>query len=62
MAAHLDALSRHNVEVDVVICDTSQGMPLGDLGISALDIPLTEGNTLVHSPDRLADALASLLA
>jgi len=62
VAAHLDALSRHNVEVDVVICDTSQGMPLGDLGISALDIPLTEGNTLVHSPDRLADALASLLA
>ena len=62
VAAHLDALSRHNVEVDVVICDTSQGMPLGDLGISALDIPLTEGNTLVHSPDRLAHALASLLA
>jgi uncharacterized cofD-like protein len=62
VSAHLDALSRHNVSVDVVLCDTSQGMPLGDLGISALDIPLTEGNTLVHSPDRLAHALASLLA
>ena len=62
VAAHLEALSRHNVSVDVVLCDTSQGMPLGDLGISALDIPLTEGNTLVHSPDRLAHALASLLA
>ena len=62
VAAHLDALSRHNVSVDVVLCDTSQGMPLGDLGISALDMPLTEGNALVHSPVRLAQALASLLA
>ena len=61
VAAHLDALNRHNVSVDVVICDTSQGMPLGDLGISALDIPLTEGNALVHSPARLAQALESLL-
>jgi uncharacterized cofD-like protein len=62
VAAHLNALSRHNVTVDVVVCDTSQGMALGDLGISALDIPLTGGNALVHSPIRLAHALASLLA
>jgi uncharacterized cofD-like protein len=62
VAAHLDALSRHNVCVDVVVCDTSQGMALGDLGISALDLPLTEGNAHVHSPVRLAHALASLLA
>jgi uncharacterized cofD-like protein len=62
VAAHLEALNRHNVSVDVVLCDTSQGMPLGSLGISALDIPLTDGNALVHSPVRLAHALASLLA
>jgi uncharacterized cofD-like protein len=62
VSAHLDALSRHNVTVDVVLCDTSQGMDLGDIGISALDIPLTGGNALVHSPVRLAHALASLLA
>jgi uncharacterized cofD-like protein len=62
VAAHLAALNRHNVSVDVVVCDTSQGMALGDLGTSALDIPLTEGNALVHSPVRLAHALASLLA
>jgi 2-phospho-L-lactate transferase/gluconeogenesis factor (CofD/UPF0052 family) len=62
VAAHLQALTRHNVGVDVVVCDTSQGMTLGELGISALDIPLTEGNALVHSPSRLAHALASLLA
>jgi uncharacterized cofD-like protein len=62
VAAHVDALNRHNVEVDVVIFDSSQGMSLGDLGISALDFHLTEGNALVHSPVRLAHALASLLA
>jgi uncharacterized cofD-like protein len=62
VAAHVEALSRHNVEVDVVIYDSSQGMPLGQLGISALDFNLTEGNALVHSPVRLAHALASLLA
>jgi uncharacterized cofD-like protein len=62
VSAHLEALSRHNVSVDVVLCDTSKGMALGNLGISALDIPLTEGNALVHSPVRLAHALASLLA
>ena len=62
VAAHLNALSRHNVTVDVVLCDTSQGMALGRIGISALDIPLTGGDALVHSPVRLAHALASLLA
>jgi len=62
VATHLEALSRHNVCVDVILCDTSRGMPLGNLGISALDIPLTDGNALVHSPVRLAHALASLLA
>jgi uncharacterized cofD-like protein len=62
VSAHVEALSRHNVEVDVVVYDSSQGMPLGNLGISALDFNLTEGNALVHSPVRLAHALASLLA
>jgi uncharacterized cofD-like protein len=62
VAAHLEALTRHNVAVDVVVCDTSQGMPVGDVGIPVLDIPLTEGNALVHSPHRLAEALSSLLA
>jgi uncharacterized cofD-like protein len=62
VAAHVEALNRHNVAVDVVVCDTSLGLALGNLGISALDIPLTEGNALVHSPVKLAHALASLLA
>ena len=33
VAAHLEALSRHNVAVDVVLCDTSQGMAAGRIWV-----------------------------
>jgi uncharacterized cofD-like protein len=67
VATHLAALARHGVPVDVVLCDTSRGMPLGDmdrgeLAVDVVDRPLTEANALVHSPGRLAEALSSLLA
>jgi uncharacterized cofD-like protein len=62
VAAHIAALARHNVPVDVVLCDSSQGMSLGKVGIPVVDIPLSGDNALVHSPVRLAHALASLLA
>ncbi len=62
VAAHVSALARHDVAVDVVLCDTSQGMPLGRVAAEVVDLPLTEGNVLVHSPGRLARALSNLLA
>jgi uncharacterized cofD-like protein len=62
VAAHVAALTRHGVVVDVVVCDSSQGMAVGDPGIRVLDIPLSGDNALVHSPVRLAEALAGLLA
>jgi uncharacterized cofD-like protein len=62
VAAHITALARHNVAVDVVLCDSSQGMTVGEVGIPVVNIPLTGVNALVHSPVRLAHALASLLA
>ncbi len=62
VAAHVAALTRNNVVVDVVLCDTSQGMPLGRVGTRVVDVPLTERNPLVHSPGRLALALSNLLA
>ncbi|HEY1828798.1 MAG TPA: uridine diphosphate-N-acetylglucosamine-binding protein YvcK [Acidimicrobiales bacterium] len=62
VAAHVEALARHGVPVDVVICDTSQGLPRGNVAVRVLDIPLTGSNVRVHSPDKLAQALASLLA
>jgi uncharacterized cofD-like protein len=62
VAAHVKALARHDVNVDVVLCDSSQGMAVGDVDIRVLDRPLTGSNDLVHSPVRLAQALSSLLA
>ena len=40
VAAHLDALSEHGVPVDVVLCDTSRGMALGDVGRPVVDADL----------------------
>jgi uncharacterized cofD-like protein len=62
VAAHLAALARHNVTVDVVVCDTIQGMGIGATDVSVCDVPLTGENRLVHSPAKLAQALAGLLA
>jgi uncharacterized cofD-like protein len=62
VAAHLAALARHDVPVDVVLCDTSQGMELGPVAVDVVDRPLTAENPLVHSPGRLAQALSNLLA
>jgi uncharacterized cofD-like protein len=59
---HVEALARHNVAIDVVLCDTIQGMPLGDLAVPVVDAPLTGDNAQVHSPARLAQALSHLLA
>jgi uncharacterized cofD-like protein len=62
VGAHVDALARHNVTVDVVVCDSIQGMAIGATDVSVLDVPLTGENRLVHSPAKLAQALAGLLA
>jgi hypothetical protein len=32
------------------------------VALEMVDVPLTEGNPLVHSPGRLAEALSNLLA
>jgi 2-phospho-L-lactate transferase/gluconeogenesis factor (CofD/UPF0052 family) len=62
VAAHVTALARHNVTVDVVVCDTIQGMGIGATDVAVRDVPLTGENRLVHSPAKLAQALAGLLA
>jgi uncharacterized cofD-like protein len=62
VAAHVGALTRHNVTVDVVVCDSIQGMPIGAVEVPIRDVPLTGENTLVHSPAKLAQTLAGLLA
>lgn len=62
VAAHVTALARHNVTVDVVLCDSIRGMSLGATDSTVHDVPLTGENTLVHSPAKLARALSGLLA
>jgi uncharacterized cofD-like protein len=62
VAAHVAALTRHNVTVDVVVCDSIQGMAIGATNVPVRDVPLTGENAMVHSPARLAQALAGLLA
>jgi uncharacterized cofD-like protein len=62
VAAHVAALARHGVAVDAVVCDTIPGMAIGEAVVPVLDVPLTDENGLVHSPAKLAQALAGLLA
>ena len=62
VADHVAALARHNVSVDVVLCDSIRGMSIGATDVDVLDVPLTGENTLVHSPAKLAQALSGLLA
>ena len=62
MADHVAALARHNVTVDVVLCDSIRGMGSVRQRRTVHDVPLTGENTLVHSPAKLAQALSGLLA
>ena len=62
VATHVAALVRHDIEVDVVLCDTIPGMRVGATDVAVIDVPLTGENTLVHHPAKLADALSGLLA
>jgi len=62
MGRHVEALARHDVTIDAILCDTSQGMELGNVLVPVLDVPLTGDNAYVHSPAKLALALSSLLA
>jgi uncharacterized cofD-like protein len=62
VATHVQALARHEVFIDVVVCDSSQGVPVGNPGVRVVDVPLTGSNVLVHSPAKLAEALSGLLA
>jgi uncharacterized cofD-like protein len=62
VAAHVDALRRHGVEVDVVVCDQNTAMPIGNVGTRVVECALVGSNNLVHDPVRLAEALGDLLA
>ncbi|HUY64550.1 MAG TPA: uridine diphosphate-N-acetylglucosamine-binding protein YvcK [Acidimicrobiales bacterium] len=61
VADHVRALQAHQVEVDVVLCDTS-AIELGEPGVPVVEAALgrTDGGP-GHDPTRLAAALAGLV-
>jgi uncharacterized cofD-like protein len=61
VAAHVEALLEHGVEFDVVLCDTSRGLVLGEVSRPVFDADLAGHNGLVHDPGKLACVLADLL-
>jgi uncharacterized cofD-like protein len=60
VAAHVDALTAHGVDVDVVLCDPA-AMPLGMLTVPHVERPLARADSGAHDPAALATALADLL-
>ncbi len=45
VGAHVAALARHDVTVDVVLCDSIEGMGIGTTDVMVHDAPLTGQNT-----------------
>lgn len=61
LAAHIDAVRRHGVEPDVVLCDVSATVPRGETDrVTACE--LTGPVPGVHDPQRLGAALLSVVA
>jgi len=61
VADHVAALTRHGVEIDVVVWDSGSGLDLGDPQMAVVDSDLRGSNGLVHEPGKLAGVLAGLL-
>lgn len=59
--AHVEALTQHGVEVDVVLCDTGGGLRMGKPSRPVVMKELRGDNGLVHDPVKLGKALRDLL-
>ncbi len=62
VADHVDALVRHQIPVDIVLCDTSTGIEMGSPQMATIDVDLAGSNGLVHEPGKLAMVLSGLVA
>jgi uncharacterized cofD-like protein len=60
VADHVDALRRHGVVPDVVLCQPG-AMPLGRVGVEVVEAQVAGASGLAHDAASLADALAALL-
>jgi uncharacterized cofD-like protein len=59
LAAHVAALSRHGIHPDVVVAHPG-ALPLGDVGIRIVEVPVARADGVLHDPDALGAALSSL--
>ena len=59
VGSHVEALRRHGLDVDVVLCDPD-GLAPGDPGVPVVERPLARPNGLAHDPARLGAALTEL--
>lgn len=60
LAAHVQALHRHGVEVDVVVAHPG-ALARGELAIEVLEAPVAKPSGLAHDPALLAEALRDLV-
>lgn len=60
LAAHVDALAAHGLEVDVVVHDPT-GMPRGDVTVPCVERQVGREDRSGHDPDKLAEALSALV-
>jgi uncharacterized cofD-like protein len=60
VAAHVDALAAHGLDVDVVLCHPG-ALPRGALTVACVERPVAKPDLRAHDPLRLAAALSDLV-
>ncbi len=60
VAAHVDALRAHGLEVDVVLCHPG-ALPLGGVSARVVERPVARDGSAAHDPALLAVALSDLV-
>ena len=60
VAAHVDALRAHGLEVDVVLCQPG-ALPVGSPGVEWVERPIAQPDGSAHDPVGLAAALVDLV-
>ena len=60
VAAHVDALTAHGVDADVVLCHPG-ALPMGHVSVPCVERPVALPDRLAHDPALLGEALAHLI-
>ncbi|MEA2686768.1 MAG: hypothetical protein QOE93_1963 [Actinomycetota bacterium] len=60
VAAHVDALRAHGLDVDIVLCHPG-ALPLGGVSVRVVERPVAHEGSAAHDPDLLAVALSDLV-